>query len=214
MKNLTNIEETTKFILNEGKITRTICIFPGRFQPFGPHHFESWIHLSEKFGPHNVFIATSDVVDGETSPLNFEQKRQIIKSYKIQDVVQVRNPYKAVEITEQFPAESTAVVFAYGEKDYGRLKFEKVDGTSGYFKPYQEGNLDPLLLHGYAYLIPNQLSETGQLESSTNLREFLKTATFESFIERYPNLVDVYDKFGARQIFAAYSKFFSKKNKR
>ena len=37
---------------------KTVAIYPGRFQPFGPHHKKVFHHLQKKFG--EVYIATSN----------------------------------------------------------------------------------------------------------------------------------------------------------
>lgn len=79
---------------------KQICIYPGRFQPFGPHHFKSYKWLCQVFGIENVFIATSANVN-ENSPLTFNEKVKCMQMYNINPnlVVQVKEPYKATEIT-------------------------------------------------------------------------------------------------------------------
>jgi nicotinamide mononucleotide adenylyltransferase len=84
-------------------IKTIIAIYPGRFQPFGRHHAESFKWLESKFGKGKTFIATSDVVTAPKSPLNFKEKKEIISKYGYgSSLVQVKNPYQAQEITQKF----------------------------------------------------------------------------------------------------------------
>jgi len=52
---------------------KTIAIYPGRFQPFGPHHKKVYFHLEKKFG--QVYIATSNKTNNTNSPLSFKEKK-------------------------------------------------------------------------------------------------------------------------------------------
>ena len=45
------------------------AVYPGRFQPPGPHHYKTYEWLAQKFGKDHVFIATSNVVSLPNSPL-------------------------------------------------------------------------------------------------------------------------------------------------
>ena len=92
---------------------KTIVIYPGRLQPFGPHHFKSYQWLCNTFGQENVYIATSNVV-GENNPLNFEEKKRCIERYAVlkTNIVQVKEPYKSYEITNKFNPNTTSVILA------------------------------------------------------------------------------------------------------
>lgn len=158
---------------------KTIVIYPGRFQPFGPHHFKSYHWLCNTFGQENVFIATSNVVN-ENNPLTFEEKKQCIEKYAVlkNNIVQVKEPYKSQEITNRFNSSTTSVIFAYGEKDAGRLL------TNGkYFKEYYgQRNLEPFKDHGYILEMPNiHIEFQGQAINATFLRTVLPTSDRNSF---------------------------------
>ena len=49
----------TPFITEQVKATRVIAVYPGRFQPFGPHHKKVFQALQKKFG--EVYITTSNI---------------------------------------------------------------------------------------------------------------------------------------------------------
>jgi len=163
---------------------KLIVIYPGRFQPFGPHHFKSYQWLAKSFGVNNVFIATSNHTD-LNSPLTFEEKLKCIFPYHVRQssIVQVKNPYKAEEITSQFNPNETAVIFAYGEKDFGRIQFTKKDGSPSYFQEYYgQKNLKPLSQCGYVLELPHisLLSDSNEI-NGTYLRQVLPMATRDEF---------------------------------
>jgi hypothetical protein len=134
-----------------------IAIYPGRFQPFGNHHFKAFEVLEKKFGKGKTFIATSNVVNPPKSPFNFVEKKSIIDSYGIGDRVKlVKNPYKAVEILDKYDPAETAVVFMVGEKDMKEDPRFKTSATS-YFQPLKgnEDKLEGYDKHGYLFVAPH-----------------------------------------------------------
>ena len=168
------------------KIKKIIAIYPGRFQPFGQHHFETFKWLQKQFGVSNTFIVTSDRVDGSKSPLNFKEKSAIMQQFGIdkQHIIQVKNPYEASELVDKFDKTTTGLIMIYGKKDADRIKYVKVDGTPGYFQPYtNKNNMLPADQHGYIIVAPNiQINLPGFGEmSGTNLRKFIKDSGPEDF---------------------------------
>ena len=84
-------------------IKTVVAIYPGRFQPFGKHHADTFKWLESKFGAKDTFIATSDNVKLPNSPLNFKEKQAIISKYGFgNNLIQDKNPYKAEEITSKY----------------------------------------------------------------------------------------------------------------
>jgi hypothetical protein len=171
---------------------KKIVIYPGRFQPFGPHHFKAYKWLCQVFGIDSVFIVTSNKTD-LNSPLTFEEKKLCIQKYNInpEKIVQVVNPYKADEIISRFNPNETSVIFAYGEKDFGRIRFQKSDGSESYFKQYYGQNeLKPLSECGYVVEMPNfSIKFQGKEINGTLLRQALPMAKHDEF----ENLMGYYD---------------------
>lgn len=160
---------------------RTIVIYPGRFQPFGPHHFLAYQQLCSKFGSGNVYIVTSNKT-GIDSPLNFIEKRDIITQYGIptNQVIQIVNPYKVSELSNLVNADVDSIVYAIGEKDKTRLDTNK---PGAYFKAYVNGKLDPISKNGYVYIVPTvrkTIPGYGAM-SGTTLRKFLVNCTAQQF---------------------------------
>jgi len=96
-----------------------IAIYPGRFQPMGAHHAKTYQWLTGQFD--KAYVATSGKVDLPKSPFSFNEKKKIINSYGISNVVKVKNPYTAEEILKKYDPETTAAVFMVGKKDAQRL---------------------------------------------------------------------------------------------
>ena len=161
--------EIIKSILTEDKTVpgKTIAIYPGRFQPFGPHHKKVFDYLRNKFN--DVYIVTTDKSDSNKHPLNFSQKKSHMKKMGIPSnkIVKVKNPYQAVELTKKF-SDDTAVVFAFGKKDAGRL-------TSGkYFLPYTSKPTYGYKEHGYFITAPHfKIKVAGLDTSGTSIRKII-----------------------------------------
>ena len=106
--------------IEDSKIKNIVAIYPGRFQPMGKHHAQTFQWLKSKFS--DAYVATSGKVDLPKSPFNFNEKKKIINSHGISNVVQVKSPYQSTEILKKYDPETTAAVFMFGAKDAGRLK--------------------------------------------------------------------------------------------
>ena len=61
------------------EIKNVVAIYPGRFQPMGNHHAQTYKWLKSKFP--DAHIVTSNKVDLPKSPFSFNEKNKIIKSY-------------------------------------------------------------------------------------------------------------------------------------
>lgn len=163
---------------------KKLIIYPGRFEPFCPHHFSVYKNLLKKFGT-DVYITTSNKQDS-LSPLNFDEKKNIIFQYGIPSdkIIQVTQPYKSTELIKQFNPSEYSVIFALGEKDASRIRFLKKDGTPSYFSKYNGDNkLNPISQNGYIYIIPNISIKMpdGTEMSGTRVRGWIGKSTPESF---------------------------------
>ena len=153
---------------------RTIAIYPGRFQPMGRHHYETYKKIAEEYGINDTFIATSDKVKLPKSPLNFSEKEQVMLKHGIPEgqVVEVRNPYYAKEIYEQYPADEVEVVYFVGRKDMeDNPRFAK---TAGVTKEGYDWSI------GVAPHVSIDIPDVGEM-SGTSLRQALSVASEEEF---------------------------------
>jgi len=192
---------------------KVIAIYPGRFQPFGKHHAAAFMWLQNKFGKENTYIVTSNKVDPEKSPFNFNEKKAITELYGIDPshIIEVKNPYNPAELYSQIDPETTSAVFMVGEKDMGedpRFKIGvKKDGSPSFFQNYKgnENNLEPLSKHGYLITAPHiSLKVPGYGEmSGTEIRRALGdiTKTREEKKEIFQEIFGWYSEKMANYIF-------------
>ena len=160
----------------DSKVKKVIGIYTGRFQPMGKHHADVYNSYKSKFD--DFYVTTSNKVEAGKSPLNFKEKKMIIKKHGIpaSKIVQVRNTYKSEEVVDKFDKETTAIVFLVGSKDAGRLSGGK------YFLDYKK-NKDYMLPYkdnGYFYEIPHvSMTVAGQELSGTAIRDIFGSKDFD-----------------------------------
>lgn len=139
-----------------------LVIYPGRFHPFHLGHMASYDWLTKQYGDNNVYIASSSVQAADTSPFSFGDKMTMMTKLGVPPghVVNVKNPYQAVEITSGLSDEEradTALIFAVSAKDAERFNFApKKDGSPGYLQPIPENKkgMQPMTRHGYVAVTP------------------------------------------------------------
>jgi len=160
----------------ENNIEKLVAIYPGRFQPFGPHHKASYEFLKSRFD--EVYIVTSNKTGGTRHPMNFSQKkRHMIKmGIPSKAIVQDKQVYAPKSLMKKFDEDTTAFVFGVGQKDEGRLSGGK------YFKPYRK-NYNKLMgykHHGYTLELPHSSVKVGGMEiSGTTMRKLLGSEKFD-----------------------------------
>ena len=146
-------QEILEMTLSESPVKTILVVYPGRFQPMGKHHAEVYKKLASKFGKSNTFVVTSNKVALPKSPLNFKEKEMVMRKHGITNVVQVKNPYQAQELTSKYDPETTALLFAVGKKDMmenPRFKVGlKKNGEPSYFQYYDKNknNFQPFTQH-------------------------------------------------------------------
>lgn len=171
-----------------------VVIFPGRFQPFHIGHKKFYDMAKKEFPGADFFIATSDIPakdaakDPSRYPFNFNDKKQIMLAAGIpeQEIKQVTQPYKPIEILKEYDPNFTKVIYVVGEKDMKedpRFKFGMTKkGTPTYFQPYK--NLNDMVPfkedggHGYIYSPGTITFNIGgkTITSATELRNLYKTS--------------------------------------
>lgn len=171
--------------INELAEPRLIVIYPGRFQPFHNGHRAVYDWLTGKFGRNNVWIATSNKVEGDRSPFNFAEKSYFMQLTGVpaDRIIQASQPYQIEnilstgQITVADPA-NTVVIFAVSEKDMAedpRFSFKpKKDGSDSYFQPLKDiKHTESMNQHGYIMTVPTfEFHVAGEpVRSATELRQ-------------------------------------------
>jgi len=164
----------------KSKIKKVIAIYPGRFQPFGPHHKKVFDALQSKFG--EAYITTSDIKQPPRHPMNYNEKvRHMVKMGVPKNrIFKERVPYVANNLLKKFNKDTTAVVYVFGAKDAGRLKGgKKKSGGLTYYQDLKsnQNNLKGYEEHGYIYTAPTV--KVSGISSGTEIRNLLGSPKFE-----------------------------------
>ena len=112
---------------------RIIAVYPGRFQPMGRHHFQTYQQIATEQGIDDTYVATSNKVALPKSPLNFEQKKDIMLMHGVPEnqIIKVKNPYDAVELSHQYEPGTVEMVYFVGAKDMAsNPRFQKTSGVT------------------------------------------------------------------------------------
>ena len=113
---------------------KKVVIYPGRFQPMLPHHASVYQKLQATFPGAEIYIATSDKVEGDKSPFNFKEKVEIMSQLHdipVDKIIQAKSPYLIDSYTAKFDQNNTMVIFAVGSKDDDRFPMKNIDPETG-----------------------------------------------------------------------------------
>ena len=192
-KGIPPFEKINEAIDPEAK--RRIVLYPGRFQPMGRHHAEVFKALQKQYGSDSVYIVTSNKVAPPKSPLDFEEKKEIMLKHGIPDsqIIQAVSPYRIGELADQFDSEGDVIIYAVGKKDmeesprFKNLDGKKKDGSPTYLKSYDKNknSLEPFENHAYVAVAPHVSIKlpNGEEMSGSTLRDAMRNLTPESFEE-------------------------------
>ena len=172
----------------------------------------------KQFPGADFFIATSDspqkINDTSRYPFSFQEKKQIMEAAGVpsQEIVQVKQPYKPIEILQDYDQNVTKVVYVVGEKDMKedpRFKFGMTKkGTPSYFQPFK--NLNEMIPfkedggHGYIFSPGTIQFNLGgkSISSATELRNLYKSANDQQRKEYITQIIGKFDP----QIFDLFNK--------
>jgi len=166
-------QKIMKESINEApsKIKKTIGVFGGRFQPFHSGHLATYKWLAKQVD--EAYITTTNIKKPPRHPMNFKEKVRHMTKMGIpaNRIIEEKTPYVAKNLLKKFNTDTTAVVYAFGSKDAGRLKAgTKKSGGKTYYQDYKKNKNDikGYEEHGYFLTAP----QFGNL-SGTRTRDIL-----------------------------------------
>ena len=201
-----------------------VVIYPGRFQPMLAHHAEVYKQLQANYPDADVYIGTSNKVEGEKSPFNFEEKVRIASAHGIpgDKILQATRPYHKDDY--DFDEKSTVIIFAVGEKDLDRFPFNNVDPETNldmtvrgetrpkYYQPLSTFDAkNPVTMDERGYITLAPTVKTGdEVASASAFRERFKNSPDEEsakdvFVDQFGEYNDevfnlIYDKIVRKQM--------------
>ena len=146
---------------------------PGGFHPFHAGHRALYDAARKAFPSADVFVAAT--ADTSTRPFPFRLKKLLAQAAGVpQDrFVQVKSPFRAEEITQDYDAADTELIFVRSEKDRAarpQAGGVKRDGSPAYLQPYTDRERDSLDKHAYMAYLPVTTFGPG-MTSATEIRQ-------------------------------------------
>lgn len=151
----------------------TVVIMPGGFHPFHAGHAALYQSARRAFPDAEVFVAATNDTSARPFPFAVKEKLAMLAGVEPGHFVQVKSPFKAEEITQNFNPDQDVVIFIRSEKDAGKPPMPggtKKDGTPGYLQPLIGAKrLEPFVQHAYMAYLPTVEFGPG-MTSATEIR--------------------------------------------
>ena len=170
---------------------KQIVIMPGGFHPFHAGHFALYQSAKKKFPDSDVYIAATNDQSERPFPFNVKEKLATLAGVEPGHFVQVKEPFKADEITSKYDPEDTVLIYVKSTKNAkggsdpegpfpneidpvtGKLPLAKRGPNKGkpvsdrlqYYKG-NEKNLQPMSRHTYLAYLPTVKFGSGMTSGS------------------------------------------------
>lgn len=136
----------------------TVVIMPGGFHPFHAGHMALYNSIEKKFPKALVFVAATDDQNERPFPFATKQKLAALAGVPKDRFVQVKSPFRSIEITSKFDPENTNLIFVRSKKDENEPPHAGTilkSGKPSYLQKYQdEKKLEPMSKHAYIAYLP------------------------------------------------------------
>ena len=152
---------------------KKLVIMPGGFHPFHAGHLALYQSAKKAFPDAEVYVAATN--DQSERPFPFALKEKLAKLAGVEPghFIQVKSPFQAKEITQNYDPEQDVLIFVRSEKDRSEQPQPggtKKDGSPAYFQPWTEKNVQPFSKHAYMAYLPTVEFGPG-ITSATQIRK-------------------------------------------
>ena len=152
---------------------KKLVVMPGGFHPFHAGHLALYQSAKKAFPDAEVYVAATN--DQSERPFPFALKEKLAKLAGVEPghFIQVKSPFQAKEITQNYDPEQDVLIFVRSEKDRTEQPQpggSKKDGSPAYFQPYTGKDLQPFSKHAYMAYLPTVEFGPG-ITSATQIRK-------------------------------------------
>jgi hypothetical protein len=152
---------------------KKIVIMPGGFHPFHAGHYALYKSAIEAFPDADVYVAATNDQSERPFPFGIKEKLAKLAGVAPGRFVQVKSPFQAKEITQNYDPNSDVLIFVRSEKDKNESPKPggtKKDGSPAYFQPYTGKDMQPFSKHAYFAYLPTVTFGPG-IKSATEIRK-------------------------------------------
>ena len=150
---------------------KKLVIMPGGFHPFHAGHMALYTSARQAFPDADVYVAATNDTSERPFPFAIKEKLAKLAGVEAGHFVQVKSPFQAREITQNYDPETTALIFVRSEKDRTKppqAGGTKKDGSPAYLQPIT-AELNPMNKNGYMAYLPTVEFGPG-MTSATEIR--------------------------------------------
>ena len=152
---------------------KTLVVLPMGAHPFHPGHFALYQSAVNEFPGADVYVAATSDTSQRPFPFAIKQKLAKLSGVPENRFVQVKSPFQAKEITQNYNPEDTQLIFVRSEKDANKPPQAggiKKDGNPAYLQPLAgQDVLYPMNKHAYMTYLPTVEFGPG-MTSATEIR--------------------------------------------
>lgn len=152
---------------------KQLVIMPGGFHPFHAGHYALYQAAQQAFPGADIKVAATNDTSQRPFPFKIKEKLAQLAGVKPGDFYQVKSPFQAKEITQNYNPEDTQLIFVRSEKDANKPPQAggiKKDGNPAYLQPLAgQEVLYPMNKHAYMTYLPTVEFGPG-MTSATEIR--------------------------------------------
>lgn len=185
-------------LFEQAKQLKKVVIMPGGFHPWHPGHSSLYASAKQAFPDADLFVVSTNDTSARPFPFEVKQQLAVMSGVPAERFVQVKSPFQAKEITSQYDAANTVLIFVRSQKDRNEQPIPggtKKNGEPGYLQPYSaDQTLYAMTQHGYIAYLPTVEFRAGAsgITSASEIRNIwpgADAATKQAMVQDlYPNI--------------------------